>query len=458
MDNWITEVLRVHYSDAVAIRQGQNGSFSVHAKRDILSGSVVAEIPKAALLSLKNVPTVTELLIKYHLDQDEDLALSTAILYEKLKGKESNWYGYLESIPDESIRTPLSLSPETLLRNLQGLSFLQDIIDEKERIRLAWTHAVRPLLEECLPSITHRRLTLEAFVRCFQIQSSRAFFADEEHRDSLIPFADLLNHKISVLSFDLAIEGKDEESKTEVSPKAIEEHLKPEILVGNVDSTSKIVLTALKDVKSGKEIFNTYGECANSMLFMEYGFALPDNPFNVMKLFLPLLSDVGMTDRSWRRRFRTIETISQSDSVATDVLEILEDGFIPVKTGESGIWTMSNVAWAVLVTCTDSIFDDIQSNGSIEVIVMQAVEPGSVGITKVSQDVASCFVTACNLLKHMANSKLKELISRRKGQEMDFIYAKEAKILYDDEIELLERALSELKNRELSFKSCIVER
>mmetsp|Transcript_17021 Transcript_17021/g.20473 ORF Transcript_17021/g.20473 Transcript_17021/m.20473 type:complete len:464 (+) Transcript_17021:140-1531(+) len=361
MEEWITTVGRIRYSDALAVVSDKNGEFSVRAKRDIDANQVIAQIPKSAVLSLKNVPIVETLLQNYRLDDDEDLALATAITFESVLGRESKWYGYLRSIPIKSIETPLGLPNEVLAGLLNGLDVLETIIQEKERLNLAWDLAVKPLLEECLPSLFHRKLNYQLFLRSFQIQSSRAFFVDEYHGNALVPFADMLNHKVSVLSPELHIEGGTKRA-SKTSGKLADRNMGAQVLLANFgagEDSSEMVLTSLREISTGEEVLNTYGEHGNCYLFVEYGFVIRNNIFNETKLYLTEENQSDIHERGLRRRFRAITSKARSgdDSNIMDVLEIFNAGYITLRIRDTWHWQKDCLYWAILTTCSNSHFD-----------------------------------------------------------------------------------------------------
>ncbi|KAJ2529437.1 hypothetical protein EV175_007368, partial [Coemansia sp. RSA 1933] len=71
--------------------------FGVIARRDLFDDEPLVVIPKTAVLSAATSALATLL---HDESIGDTLALHMAIMYEMSQGRESPWYGYLQSLPD----------------------------------------------------------------------------------------------------------------------------------------------------------------------------------------------------------------------------------------------------------------------------------------------------------------------------------------------------------------------
>ena len=176
------------------------------AKERIAPSTKIGRIPKSACLSLRNVPEVQSRIEEFGLDEDDDIALATAITHELAIGKRSRWFGYLSSLPAGGEFIPL-LWPEDLLECLRRTDLQDEVLENKRRYSYYWDSHVLPLLADILGSAACRRLSLEIFLRAVSFAGSRAFFVDRSHGEALVPLADMFNHKMAFLPADAEVEG-----------------------------------------------------------------------------------------------------------------------------------------------------------------------------------------------------------------------------------------------------------
>jgi hypothetical protein len=176
------------------------------AKEKIQASTKIGRIPKAACLSLLNVPSVHSRIEEFGLDDDDDIALAAAITHEMAIGKKSQWFGYLSSLPVEGEFIPL-LWPDDLLDCIRDCDLYEEVIENKRRYSYYWEAHVLPLLSDALGSTACRRLSLETFLRAVSFAGSRAFFVDRDHGEALVPLADMFNHKMAFLPTDAEVEG-----------------------------------------------------------------------------------------------------------------------------------------------------------------------------------------------------------------------------------------------------------
>lgn len=141
--------------------------------------------------------------------------------------------------------------------------------------------------------------------------SSRAFFVDDFHGlftvqsvfegrlgQSLVPLADVFNHKCSivVLDRDHELEGVDseDEEKDRLEMTDVPKEYRLEISICSATSKQGVKgleIRAMQNIPKGNEIHNTYGELDNEELLHKYGFCIEDNPFDSVEIDKQRLSD-----------------------------------------------------------------------------------------------------------------------------------------------------------------------
>lgn len=194
-------------------------SLGIFATQPLERGDVLAVIPKSAVLSIVNT-AAAEFIERSELRGG--LGLIFAILYERhVLLRKSKWSGYLKSLPAREY-IPIFWSPSEVA-HLRGT----DLEGCHERDH--------PLLEEDFqliqevlranPSVPTSGFTLDNYKAAASLVASRAFGVDDVHGMSLVPLADIFNHKCAhvKLSNDYVIEGAsesddDDEDSEEGSP------------------------------------------------------------------------------------------------------------------------------------------------------------------------------------------------------------------------------------------------
>ncbi|KAK9903332.1 hypothetical protein WJX75_003109 [Coccomyxa subellipsoidea] len=232
-------------------------------------------------------------------------------MYELSIGKKSFWHGYLSAL------------------------------EQQEHLPLFWAEEER---------------TAASWV------ASRAFGVDSFHGMSMVPLADIFNHKAAIvqLSDEYIIEPtcyeQDDSSEDDNSlasgpgenrpPPAVTRSSMLRLSGGSIDqyrleigicgatnSNGEEVLEiiAASPVPKGQEVHNTYGELGNAELVVKYGFALRRNPFDVVLLDKGELVEEArhiVGDRACRQRCRFLSRDSELLEEDREPFEVLPDGCI----------------------------------------------------------------------------------------------------------------------------------
>ncbi|XP_051146046.1 ribulose-1,5 bisphosphate carboxylase/oxygenase large subunit N-methyltransferase, chloroplastic [Andrographis paniculata] len=131
------------------------------------------------------------------------ICVALFLLKERSKGADSNWYYYIDVLPQATDST-IYWSEEELLE-IQGTQLLSTTLGVKEYVQNEFLKVEEEVI---LPNkdLFPFPLTLEDFFWAFGILRSRAFSRSRNQSLSVIPFADLVNHSPKVTTEDHAHE------------------------------------------------------------------------------------------------------------------------------------------------------------------------------------------------------------------------------------------------------------
>ncbi|CAN1787577.1 Ribosomal lysine N-methyltransferase 3 [Linum perenne] len=331
------------------------GGVSVKAVRDLNEGEVVATIPKAACLTVKN-SEACDLIESAGLGGC--LGLSVALMYERSLGESSPWAGYLQLLP-ESESVPLLWTLDEIDRFLQGTELhkmaslcicRQAVKEDKGLVFEDWEENILPLVQQLPSNVDAKDFEVDQYFAAKSLVSSRAFEIDDYHGHGMVPLADLFNHKTGAEdvhfthseydddegdnsnSSDLSDEnGGEEEPSSDLESSSEEPSSIVESSSINGDHPTVLEMIMVKDVKRGAEIFNTYGLVGNAALLHRYGFTELDNAFDIVNIELEVVlqwSSSLFTDRYSRARLSLWRNLGYSGCVSgeTEYFEISNDG------------------------------------------------------------------------------------------------------------------------------------
>eukprot|EP00842_Homolaphlyctis_polyrhiza_P006271 jgi/Hompol1/6645/HPOL_002876-RA len=288
LEAWFATNGIVYDSDFITIRQDKKtNAFSVHntSSTSLAPETTLCVIPKDATLSVRNCG-IADILEENGIGPTE-LGLAIAIMFERSQGPRSPWHTYLQTIPQ---REPIPIFwPQTLLSDLKGTRFAQMLNSTKTNLEDDYNEIVKPLVET-YPEILKEGMDYQAFLDAFSIVWSRAFHVDVYRGDSLVPLADLFNHKTDAAhvhfeanvyvyadSCPSSLYGSDEEDdQSETDIMAAD--------VAKMYGDDRIEMTIVRPCEPNAEVFNTYGDHSNAMLLQRYGFLEPGNPHSTLEI------------------------------------------------------------------------------------------------------------------------------------------------------------------------------
>lgn len=316
----------------MAVVDAPGGGVRVVAAADVAAGGRLARVPKSALLSVAN-SRLAEALEDARIGGGLALVLAVAV---EAADPDSRWGGYISTLPPRGEHVPLFWAPG-VLGMLAGTEAEGRAAADAAAVDADWEETAAPFLESLG---TRHGVTLPLFKAAASWVASRAFGVDEEHGQALVPLADAFDHKASVVDVEggyeleqACLEEEEEESGSESdepsappSPTSSsspppaplapprDDGLALQLVMcgdgrGDGAGGDALILSAASAVGQGKEIFNTYGELANAGLVCKYGFALPGNPFDAVRLrpqSLRCAAAAALGPRAERRRARLL--------------------------------------------------------------------------------------------------------------------------------------------------------
>jgi hypothetical protein len=206
--------------------------------------------------------------------------LAAHLLHEVSKGRRSQWYQYLRSLP-RSFTTGMSLSPQETAA-LQVDYAIAQTTAARDAAKASWKQ-MRPILVSLqLPS---RFTSLHAWIWALSTLSSRTMYLRTSVNDThdsgggcLTPFGDLFNYEPPPPPLTPSLLGQVEKVDPAVETAASGD--------GSFDeATDSYCIFARRQYQAGDEVFLCYGRHTNLDLLEHYGFVLPDNPHDTAMLF-----------------------------------------------------------------------------------------------------------------------------------------------------------------------------
>lgn len=315
--------------EALQISSGVGG-MGIISRKEIAAGSVLAEIPKSAVLSIRNTVLAADLAAA-HLDLDP--ALRLAICAERALKSRSRWHGYFQSLlrPYESL--PYLWSP-TLRENLRGTD-AEDTVKELMMELEAEFAELRHILDRA-PALKGVSIQMEDYLHAATLASSRAFTVDDFHLEALVPLADVFNHRCQKVPKGEAV--REVSGKASKKPRGatgaardafgVWQGKVPPMQIALAETTEvhqakrsgtgpsgHLMIYVLTDLAADVEIFNTYGEFSNDKLLQDYGFVLEQNAFNTVTLSRSFLEVAGCgRQMAWAMQHRKMLRLTQENS------------------------------------------------------------------------------------------------------------------------------------------------
>ncbi|KAL0476751.1 N-lysine methyltransferase [Acrasis kona] len=288
LNSWM-EKKGITWKQSIIVRKDASGH-SVFATRDLKEDEIVCTVPKTAILSRKTSP------LRDIIDEEElagGMALTLCLMYEMTLKKKSEWWPYLQSLP-QVVDLPMYWD-EQALTHLEGTCLDPSTIVEENALLLEdYQSIIKPLFRKHAIFNEGKYMNFESYRRAAGLVASRAFSVDDFHDLSMVPLCDIFNHKSGSENVHMECQAEvclecGSEDHVEHDAPTHDEH------VANVKSIS---MTTNSDIKCKSELFNVYEDLSNVDLLLKYGYAHENNPFDVVSIKPDVIHN-AIHDKKW---------------------------------------------------------------------------------------------------------------------------------------------------------------
>ncbi|KAF9178274.1 hypothetical protein BGZ51_003961 [Haplosporangium sp. Z 767] len=243
----------------------------VVAVADINKDEELFSIPRPLLLS----PETSALGQKINLTTLEGWnPLMMCMIYEYCRGSESHWKPYFDILPEE-FSTPMFWSNEEL-KELVGTGIIDKI--GKDEAEAVFKEKLWPLISANLEVFSAQDKDEAVFLKIFHRMGSLIM---------AYAFHDTLPGKDEDEDMDDDEEEEEEEEKVNVSMVPMADMLNHRTGHNNArlfHEKDCLRMVAIKPIKTGQQIYNTYGDLCNADLLRKYGFVDVPNPHNIAEI------------------------------------------------------------------------------------------------------------------------------------------------------------------------------
>ncbi|CDO74967.1 hypothetical protein BN946_scf184945.g39 [Trametes cinnabarina] len=245
---WLAEH-GVSLREGLSIVESPKGEISVwlNSEDPVLHPETIASIPKSSILSARTC------------------AIAQNIAWAPVKGTESKWHTYLQSLPSTPVPIarlwgdpyafPDDADSQEATRWIYGTEIQKELQDEDGSPLMDEAHAfykadVQPLLDSL-----GFDPTMHGFLHAYSLVCSRAFLVDAYHGLSMVPVADA--------------------EDVSMHP--------PASIAPQTDFSDTVDMVTVRSIPPQSEVFNTYGaDLGNAALLARYGFALEGGETDVV--------------------------------------------------------------------------------------------------------------------------------------------------------------------------------
>ncbi|CEF66433.1 SET domain-containing protein [Strongyloides ratti] len=245
----------VNFGDYELKYDGEDIGYSIYTKKCYRENEKIIDIPDSLLITagkIARMKTYNNICLKHKLKPLHLLVLFFAIESQNINSKFKPYFDILPKTFNTPIMKIPNLNPESLPTNTREFWFAQ----QKE-----WKEIEEKLLaiEECKELDKHLLVWAWQLVntRCIYVENKENELLDNCEGDTIavIPLVDMLNHSCNANT-----------------------------IANHFPKTSRYCVTSTRSIVEGKQIYVCYGGHDNGRLWIEYGFTLPDNIHNRVKI------------------------------------------------------------------------------------------------------------------------------------------------------------------------------
>ncbi|XP_058109897.1 fructose-bisphosphate aldolase-lysine N-methyltransferase, chloroplastic isoform X3 [Magnolia sinica] len=305
--SWLQQKAGIEISSALSVGNSVYGR-SLFASKFIQAGDCILKVPYSVQITPDNIiPKLASFLSD---DIGGVARLAVVILAEQKKGQDSEWAPYINCLPRTGELHSTIFWTKDELEMVRQSHIYQETINHRAYIEKEFSK-VKPVCVldyVSLPHVTsfihiqmnfralehfHQNfedVTIESFMHAYATVASRAW--ETSKGQSLIPFADFLNHNGVSEAFLLSDDDKE---------------------------VSEVV--ADRDYATGEQVLISYGKFPNATLLLDFGFTLPYNVYDQVQIWM---------------------SVSQHDPLRAMKLELLHKHWKPSITRGHGFDSSGN--------------------------------------------------------------------------------------------------------------------
>ncbi|XP_022990340.1 fructose-bisphosphate aldolase-lysine N-methyltransferase, chloroplastic isoform X1 [Cucurbita maxima] len=264
---WLERKSNTMISSVLSIGKSDIGRF-LFASETIRAGDCILKVPFNVQISPDMLPSPIRDLLGDEIGNVAKVAL--VILLEQKLGSDSKWAPYIIRLPKPWEMHNTIFWSERELEMIRKISLFEESLNQRSQIEREFL-AIKQALET-FPEIIDS-INFDDFMHAYALVTSRAWRSTKG--DSLIPFADFLNH--------------DGASKS---------------LVLNDDDKQLSEVIADRDYAPGEHVLIRYGKYSNATLMLDFGFALPYNIHDQVLVQVKTVEDDPLARRKlelWQR-------------------------------------------------------------------------------------------------------------------------------------------------------------
>lgn len=292
--------------------------------------------------------------------------LPAALLFEFVLGEKSRWWHYIRILRQSlsHIGVPLSLSDEDVTKLFYGTSIDDMTVRMRSNLKDAFKNSVHQLLRRRASELSMDLQKVDSLsdadlIWAFSCVTSRAFQIARFHGNSMVPVADMFNHRTNLEhvhivgdSDDSSVDSDDDSSddssdnsenesdgndctsdqENNCNGKVVEPYnestdisglpMNDEPINGKsevqgiskgkrvTDGNGDLSIVCVRAGLKGEELFNTFGERSNTSLYLNYGFTEKDNPYDSAYFHK---RDVEAAVKAWSDRHKDNSTRRMTD-------------------------------------------------------------------------------------------------------------------------------------------------
>lgn len=246
--------------EGVSVQTFERGGRGLAANKEISAGDALIALPKHCHLTYDNS---SDPRLLHHIRKVPDelwgAKLALQLLNQRVRGDQSPFGRYIAALPRAIHGLPMFFDGNTV----QSLEYPPVIEQVKKRCRwLIEFTASNSSLSDAFDGVD---IDANALGWAFGVVTSRAFRTRGPHHPAaMLPLIDMANHSFK--------------------PNAT--------VIPLASKPSTLILRASEPISAGSEIVLSYGNLQNDFFLMDYGFVVPDNPFETVSLQF----DVGLVE------------------------------------------------------------------------------------------------------------------------------------------------------------------